>query len=98
VKQGKSDNTLIATIPKDANEELRIELAHYQGAYFVALRVWGRSTTSARHTPTHKGLTVPLRMLPRLLDALKATHAEARTAQTQGDFEFPVDLYKQAKN
>lgn len=91
----RSDNTLVATIPKDQREELRIELARYKGNMFAAMRIWARPGLGEKHRPTEKGLTVPMRMLFKLVDALRATQAEAEADESQSEFQFPTELYKQ---
>jgi len=88
-----SDNSLVAVIPKDQTEELRVELARYKGGLFAAMRIWARPGPGQQHRPTEKGLTVPMRMLFKLVDALRATQTEADAAESQSAFSF-----KQAKN
>jgi len=89
----RSDNCLVAVIPKDQTEELRVELARYKGGLFAAMRIWARPGPGQQHRPTEKGLTVPMRMLFKLVDALRATQTEADAAESQSAFSF-----KQAKN
>ncbi|MFO0995307.1 MAG: PC4/YdbC family ssDNA-binding protein [Alphaproteobacteria bacterium] len=69
----------IATILKNAREELRVELTEYRGYDLVAARIWVENSEGAK-IPTHKGLTVNVRLLPDILDALRRAEHEARTA------------------
>jgi hypothetical protein len=74
-------NQLIAAIPKHPGEELRVELCPFKGSHFLGLRIWARE--GGRLRPTEKGLTVPLRMAGPLLEAIRATVAEAKAKPEQ---------------
>lgn len=70
---------VIAILPKNRREALRIALDHYRGANLVDLRVVVElSETSGLATPTRKGLAVRVEMLPDLIAALAQAEAKAR--------------------
>ncbi|EME68267.1 transcriptional coactivator-like protein [Paramagnetospirillum caucaseum] len=67
---------VIATIPKNASEVVKVELTEFNGHDLVGIRVWTKDTDR----PTQKGVTVAVAMLPAILAALATAEAEARTA------------------
>lgn len=70
---------VIAVLPKNRREALRIALDHYRGTNLVDLRVVVEvSETSGLATPTRKGVAVRLEMLPDLIAALAQAEAKAR--------------------
>ncbi len=70
---------VIAVLPKNRREALRIALDHYRGANLVDLRVVVElSETSGLAIPTRKGLAVRVEMLPDLIAALAQAEAKAR--------------------
>ena len=78
-------NQLVATIRKNAREELRVSLAEYKGAQFVDLRIYAEisQTTDAR-SPTKAGVTVSFANLPALRKALDDAEVEARALGLMG--------------
>lgn len=74
-----TDNT-IATIPKNAREEIRVALTNYKGHELVDVRVFVESEIRADHVPTRKGIAVKPSLLPALIEAL----AKARDATGGG--------------
>lgn len=70
---------VIAVLPKNRREALRIALDHYRGTNLVDLRVVVElSEASGLATPTRKGLAVRVEMLPDLIAALAQAEAKAR--------------------
>ena len=70
---------LIAAIPKNAIEELRVELTEYRGHHLVQARIWANydsATTPKR--PTRKGFALTVERLPDLIAALKDAERRAR--------------------
>lgn len=67
---------VIATIPKNASEVVKVELTEFNGHDLAGIRVWTKDTDR----PTQKGVTVAVAMLPAILAALATAEAEARTA------------------
>ncbi len=71
--------TVIAVLPKNRRESLRIALDQYQGANLVDLRVVVElSESSGLATPTRKGVALRVEMLPALIEALGKAEAKAR--------------------
>ena len=71
--------TVIAVLPKNRRESLRIALDQYQGSNLVDLRVVVElSETSGLATPTRKGVALRVEMLPDLIEALGKAAAKAR--------------------
>ncbi len=63
----------IATIVKNAQEEIRVQLTEYRGYDLVDVRIWTKSLSgeeNAPEKPTKKGLTVKLSVIPDLIAAL----------------------------
>lgn len=59
----------LATFSRGDGEELRVELAEYEGRPFVSLRLWFRGSLGAWH-PTRKGVSLRLVELPKVVEAL----------------------------
>lgn len=71
--------TVIAVLPKNRRESLRIALDQYQGSNLVDLRVVVElSETVGLATPTRKGVALRVEMLPDLIEALGKAEAKAR--------------------
>lgn len=73
-------DTTIATVAKNAREEIRIVLTNYKGHDLVDLRVFVEADGRPDRVPTRKGIAVKPALLPALIEAL----AKARRA-TGGD-------------
>lgn len=71
------DQVLIARIPKNAREELRVELSTYNGHNLASVRVYAKLPDGAC-LPTKKGIAVKVTALDRVLEALCEAQAEAR--------------------
>jgi len=65
----KPEPRRLATFPRTETEELRVELAEYEGKPFLNLRIWFRSTDGA-WLPTKKGVTIRMREISDLVAAL----------------------------
>ena len=70
----------IATFSKNKVEEIRIDLTEYQGHDLISARVWAPSQGTGVKVPTKKGLTLNVRLLPDLIEALQEAEREARAA------------------
>jgi hypothetical protein len=68
---GRIMEKLIATIPRNSRDEIRIELGEYKGHEFVSVRIWTKSHDSEDVVPTKKGITVKPDQLAELITALK---------------------------
>ena len=69
----------LATIRKNAAEEIRIELTQFNGHDLLNLRVWTdpRNGGSER-IPTRAGIACRVALLPEIIEALQQAEAEAR--------------------
>ena len=73
--------TVIATIEKNAVEELRVALSEYRGHHLVNLRIWANyDSASSEKRPTKKGFALRIGQLPELIAALKNAEAQARAS------------------
>jgi len=71
---------LVATIAKNAREELRVELTEYRGHELVSIRVWIDKSDGSGKAPTPKGITCKAALLPAIVAALADAEPEARAA------------------
>ena len=60
----------LATLTRGDGVELRVALAEFEGRPFVSLRVWERDREGRWWPVKGKGVSLRLRELPELLDAL----------------------------
>lgn len=75
---------VIAAWPRDARETLNLTLDEYRGARLVDVRGW-HPAADGQMTPAASGLTLDVRHLPRLADAIAQALAEARARQWLAD-------------
>lgn len=71
---------LIATIPKNKLEEVRVGIDEFKGHDLVSMRVWADPYGGDERVPTKKGLSVRVQLLPDLITALQEAEKEARAA------------------
>ncbi len=72
---------LIATIPKNATEEVRVNLSEYRGSHLVSIRVYANYKSPLdERTPTKKGVALNVKKLPELIVALQEAEREAIAA------------------
>lgn len=70
----------IVIVEKDAFEEIRIGVTEFLGKSYCDVRMY--SNHAGRRVPTKKGITVPLALLPALIEGLnKAQDAVDRVTQ-----------------
>ncbi|WP_294613062.1 transcriptional coactivator p15/PC4 family protein [uncultured Roseovarius sp.] len=69
--------TPIATIRKNAREDLRVTLDEFRGHHLINLRVWF-DTDDGEQRPGKQGVAVRLDLLPHLRQALSEAEKEAR--------------------
>ena len=69
----------LATIRKNAAEEIRIELTQFNGHDLLNVRVWTdpRNGGSER-IPTRAGIACRVALLPEIIEALQQAEAQAR--------------------
>lgn len=60
---------MIAAIPKNAREEIRVSVDDFQGHRLCNVRVWYREGEEFR--PGKQGIALRLDLLPQLVDALQ---------------------------
>lgn len=63
-------DVLIATLPKNRREELRIALSEYKGYRRISVRIWANDNKEAR--PTRQGFSVSVESGKKLLSAITA--------------------------
>ena len=69
----------ISGIRKNAAEEIRVELAEFNGHQLVNFRVWTDPRDGgAERIPTKAGIACRVALLPELIAALQQAEAEAR--------------------
>lgn len=67
---------VIASWPRNAREEVRVQISEFQGNVTIDLRNW-YSDAAGHLKPGKGGLTLGVRHLPDLADALRAARSEA---------------------
>ena len=72
------DDVLIARLPKNGREELRVSLTEFHGKPLCATRVFFRPEGGGDMRPSKSGLNLRVQMLPSLIDSLQKAEAEAR--------------------
>lgn len=72
------DDVLIARLPKNGREELRVSLTEFRGKPLCVARVFFRPKAGGDMRPSTSGLNLRVQMLPALIDSLQKAEAEAR--------------------
>jgi hypothetical protein len=71
--------TPIAVLRKNAMEEIRVELAEFNGYDLIHLRVWTEPRNGgSERIPTKAGIACRVTLLPDLIAALQQAEAAAR--------------------
>ena len=69
----------LATIRKNALEEIRVGLSELNGHDLLNIRIWTEPRNGgAERIPTKAGICCNVRLLPELIDALQKAKAQAR--------------------
>ena len=69
---------IIASMPKNSRERIRVSLDRWQGHDLLDIRVTTQLTTGTDiWSPTKKGLSVNVAMIPQLREALADAEAKA---------------------
>ena len=70
---------IYADIPRGRGNVLRISRDQFNGYELVGIRQWVEFTPGDRDTlrPSKSGVSIPIRLLPVLLEALQAAEADA---------------------
>lgn len=74
----QAEDVLIATIPKNSNEELRIVLAPFRGHHLLSMRVWYRDKSDTLR-PGKQGLALRVSKIPDILKAITDAQELARS-------------------
>lgn len=75
-----SIDKLVATIPKNVTEEIRIVLSEFRGHHLCNVRVFAAYNAQTERRPTKKGITVKVEALSALIEGLHAALAEAKAS------------------
>ena len=75
---------LIATIPKNAREVVRVALSEFEGHPMFSARTY-YDDGSGEYLPGRNGINLKVAMLPALIAALQEAEAEARAAGLLSD-------------
>jgi hypothetical protein len=76
--QGASTmNQVFAHITKNKRERLRVELQEYRGHHLLSVRIWFLDPIG-RLLPSHKGLSISLRHLPAVRQAIEEAEEVAQ--------------------
>ena len=74
-----SSQSALATIRKNALEEIRVGLSEFNGHDLLNIRIWTEPRNGgAERIPTKAGICCNVRLLPELIDALQKAEAQAR--------------------
>ena len=71
---------VLAVLEKNTVEDVHVALTEYKGHDLFALRVYVDSEDGKEKIPTRKGLTVSVKLLPELAQAVNAALLEAEKA------------------
>jgi cation transport regulator ChaB len=69
---------IIADIPKNTREVLRVELDEFSGRQLISARTWYRDGDDLK--PTAKGLSIDIKHLSALREAIAEAEAQAKAA------------------
>ena len=72
-----TDATIIATIRKNAAEEIRVSLTTFKEHELVDLRVYADMDGKSERQPTRKGISCHVSKISALIEALENAQAEA---------------------
>lgn len=66
---------VIKDIEKNKKDILRVEVSEFKGYHFAQIRIWFKDESDVLR-PTQKGVTIPTRAIPEIIQALEAAHKE----------------------
>ena len=69
------EDVIIGSIEKNKREEIRVTLSNFKGHDLVGCRVWFKAGDS--YKPSSKGISVNVRVLPRLIGLLEEAEKKA---------------------
>ena len=71
--------TLIAVVPKNQREEIRVSIDQFKGTELLDVRIFANfDDGDGERRPTKKGISVKVERLPELIAALHLAEVEAR--------------------
>lgn len=73
-----NESGIIATIAKNANEQIRVTLSEYKGRLLLGMRIWWHSVESNEWHPSKKGFACSIERLPELVTALREAERRVR--------------------
>ena len=82
--KGANEGKLIATIPKNAREVVRVTLSEFEGRQMFSARTF-YDDGSGEYLPGRNGLTLKAELLLALVSALQEAEAVARAARLLSD-------------
>ena len=71
------DPSIIATISKNSQEEIRVSLSEFKGHRLVDVRTYADFDGQGERRATKKGISLKLEKLPDLIQALEAAAAQS---------------------
>ena len=78
--RSQNEERTIATVPRNALEEVRVRLSRFKGNDLVDVRIFAEPDDSEERRPTKRGIALNVVLLPKLLEALHLAEEEARKA------------------
>jgi hypothetical protein len=80
-ESSQDEQTVIAVVPKNGREEVRVSLSTYKGMHLVDTRVFAmqKDARDGERVPTKKGVAIKLVHLTALIEALQKADTEARS-------------------
>jgi hypothetical protein len=82
----RQDGELIATIPKNALDQVQVQLKHFHGHRLCDIRVFTQYD-SGEIGPTKKGISLKIEKLPELIAALQEAQRQAGVPQGDNDHD-----------
>ncbi len=79
------DEIKIGIIEKSRTSDLRARLVTYHGSEYLDLRTYVVFDASDERSPTKKGITCPVSLIPELRELLEQAEAVAKEAGLLGD-------------
>lgn len=76
---------IVVDIKKNEAERIRVAIAEFRCVATIDVRQWFQSRDDVEPRPTKKGLTVALRHLPALAEAMQEALTSARAAGLLAD-------------
>ena len=88
----------LVRIPKNATEEVRVELSEYKGHQLLNARVWWTPDDGKTWNPSKRGFALHVDALPELLAGLTALEAEAERRGWLEDSAEPRPRRRRGRN